>query len=502
MRFVVYAMILSVLLAEYLKLTFSLPQPVAWLPEIVSLFAALIVIVRGIQNRFQDVDARYLIVFGIMFMHIVAGVVLNQMSPGVLFTGIRIYLKSLPFFFLPLVVKVEDRDLKWQLLLIAAICLVQLPIAWDQRMATVARGGITGDDTAGTLRISSFMSVFLCCAAAVAMAFYLKGRLSLKALVAFLALTLPATMINETKGTLLLLPVALLAPVMFLGKERGAARLKQSVLTLALIGAFFATFIPVYDYFIMPRWGYGILDFVQMEGRLERYLVKDSELGSDDAGKIDSLFLPFKAARHDPTQIAFGLGIGNVSPSFLGPGFEGDHFGRYGHLVGPTTALLLWEVGLIGTALAFVMLYLIFRDALVARDAGGITGALALGWIAVVGIIFMAWFYKKTIGSDALSYLFWFYSGVIVAASLRIRRMEVPAIAARRVADSRRHPVRAAAPLLQLPSDSAPAAADCALGDLVSLPTVREPSEAFRPIVSKLLSREGARGNITNRVWR
>ena len=45
-----------------------------------------------------------------------------------------------------------------------------------RRMATVARGGITGDDTSGTLRISSFMSVFLCCAAAVAMAFYLEGQ--------------------------------------------------------------------------------------------------------------------------------------------------------------------------------------------------------------------------------------------------------------------------------------------------------------------------------------
>ena len=95
------------------------------------------------------------------------------------------------------------------------------------------------------------------------------------------------------------------------------------------------------------------------------------------------------------------------------------------HLMGPTTALFLWEIGLVGTALAFLILYLIFRDALVAREADGITGALALGWIAVIGIMFLAWFYKKTVGSDALSYLFWFYSGVIAAASLRIRREDM-----------------------------------------------------------------------------
>ncbi len=149
-------------------------------------------------------------------------------------------------------------------------------------------------------------------------------------LVAFLALTLPATMINETKGTMILLPIALLAPVIFLGKSSGTARVKKTALTLVLIGAFFAAFIPVYDHFIQPRWGYGILDFFQMEGRVERYLVKDSELGSEKAGKIDSLVLPFKAARHDPAQLVFGLGIANMSPSSLGPGFEGDHFGRYG----------------------------------------------------------------------------------------------------------------------------------------------------------------------------
>jgi hypothetical protein len=442
MRFVVILMIVSVLLAEYLTKEYSLPRAIGWLPEVVSLLAAIIVIVRGIQTRFQDVDAKYFIVFGIMALHIVAGVILNQMSAGVLFSGIRIYLKSLPFFFLPLVVKVEDRDLKWQLLLIAGISLMQFPIAWPQQQMP----GVTGDNVSGTLRISSFMSVFLCCTSAVAMSLYLKSRISLVMLIAFLALTLPATMINETKGTMFLLPIALIAPVIFLGKVPGAKRVKQAALTLVLIGGFFAAFIPVYDHFIQERWGYGILDFFQMEGRVENYLMKDSELGSQKTGKIDSLFLPFKAARHDPTQLVFGLGIANVSASSLGPGFEGDYFGKYGLLMGPTTAVFLWEMGLIGTALAFLILYMIFRDARVAREADGITGALALGWIAVTGIMFIAWFYKKTVGSDALSYLFWFYSGVIAAASVRIRRKNMAEeSAAIRNAISRRRLVRASA---------------------------------------------------------
>jgi hypothetical protein len=440
MRFVIFLMIVSVLLGEYLTQEFSLPRYIAWLPEMVSLLAGLIVIVRGIQTRFRDVDAKYFIVFGIMALHIVAGVILNQMSAGVVFSGIRIYLKSLPFFFLPLVVKFEDQDLKWQLLLIAGICLVQFPIAWNQQQMP----GVTGDSVSGTLGISSFMSVFLCCTAAVAMSLYLKSKISLAMLIFFLALTLPATMINETKGTMFLLPVALLAPVIFLGKTPGTKKMKQTALTLVLIGGFFAAFIPIYDYY--ARWNYGILDFFQMEGRVEGYLVKNSDLGSAETGKIDSLFLPFKAARHDPTQLVFGLGIANVSPSSLGHGFEGEYFGKYGLLMGPTTALFLWEIGLIGTTLAFLILYLIFRDARVARKAEGMTGAIALGWIAVIGIMFIAWFYKKTVGSDALGYLFWFYSGVIAAASMRIRRTNMAEESAKsRDAVSRRRLVRASA---------------------------------------------------------
>ncbi|MCI0628872.1 MAG: hypothetical protein L0387_45715 [Acidobacteria bacterium] len=436
MRLVVYIMILSVLLAEYLTDHFSLPRPIAWLPESVSLFAALIVIVRGIQNRFKDVDARYLIVFGLLLLHITAGVILNHLSPGVVFAGIRTYLKSLPFFFLPLVARVEDRDLKRQLLLIAGICLIQLPIAWDQRMATEARGGYTGDGTTGTLGISSFLSIFLCGAVSVAMAFYLKGKLSLKALIVFLALTLPATMINETKGTLLLLPVALLAPVLFLG-QGGESKLKRGALTIVLIGVFIAAFIPVYDHFAKP--GLRILEFLQMEGRVERYLVKDSEIGSEKSGKIDSLLLPFKASRHDPIQVTFGLGIGNVSPSIFGHGFAGEHFGRYGHLVLTSISLLLWEVGVLGTALVFCLFYLIFRDTLFARDSSGSTGALALGWIGVVGVVFIAMFYKTTINSNALSYLFWLYSGVVAAASMRVRHAAVVSDVTPRPSGSQRH---------------------------------------------------------------
>lgn len=431
MQLLAVATILIVLLSEYLQKKLGLPRQVIWLPEIASMIAVAIVVSRLAATRFRDVDARYLIVFGLLLVHVILGILLNHLEPGVIFSGVRIYLKALPFFFLPIVLAFKERDLKLQLLLIGAVCLIQFPIAWDQRMAVAFRGGVTGDEAVGTLANPATLAVFLCCVASVTLACYLRKKISLWMLVAFFAVALPATMVNETKGTLLLLPLALLVPSFFIGRAGFANRMKQSALTIVLIAAFLSAFIPVYDYFAQQRWGYGILDFLTMEGRVENYLLKDADLGSQKIGKLDTLRLPFIAAARDPTQIAFGLGIGNVSPSFLGEGFTGAYFDLYGHLIGPAASFLLWEVGLIGILYVLVLMYFIFRDALVAREDPGLAGALALGWTGVIGIMFLAMFYNNTIDSNAVSYLFWYFSGVVAATSVRVRRAAAESNASR-----------------------------------------------------------------------
>jgi hypothetical protein len=442
MQFLIYAMIVSVLLAEYLQKKYSLPGIVGWMPEIVSLIAAVVVIVRGMQNRFATVDAKYLLVFGCFLVVVVAGILINQVSPGVIFTGLRIYLKSLPFFFLPLLFAIEEKALRRQLLLIAAICLIQLPIAWDQRSGDQAMGYYTGDHTVGTLDISSILSAFLCSAAAIAFALYLRGRMSLKALLLFLVLTLPATMINETKGTLILLPIAIGAVTIFAGEQSRQSAFKRVLLSVVLLSAFVAAFVPVYDSLISPRREYGLVDFIQ-EGRVKTYLDKGAELGSEQSGKIDAIFLPFQAARADPARIAFGFGIGNISPTSLGPGFRGKYYELYGHLSGPSVAVLLWETGVFGLCLSFLLYYLVFRDALLARQSTSeLKSALALGWLGVVGVMTIAMFYKATIRFDSLTYLFWFYSGVIVAAARSVRHSDAMAYAS----DSSRHAAAARNP--------------------------------------------------------
>lgn len=74
-------------------------------------------------------------------------------------------------------------------------------------------GGTLGAHTSGVL------SVYLCCAIALTVAFYVKGRIRLRLLLPMLAILATPTMLNETKVTLLLLPAALLGPVILGGKR-------------------------------------------------------------------------------------------------------------------------------------------------------------------------------------------------------------------------------------------------------------------------------------------
>jgi len=270
MHTLIVAAIVSVLSFEFLADLKWLPQLFKFFPEFFAIVAAVLIIVAGVRSRFQYVRSVYWLLFGAFLLIVICGAVVNRLEPGPIFAGLRIYLRALPFFFLPAVLELKENQLRVQLLLLLAFCLLQIPLAAAQRMATMARGGITGDETFGTLMSGSFLSLFLISAVCVLTGFFLRNRISAIKVFPLMILLLVPTMLNETKAVLVLVPVAFMT-CFVVGAKRGT-RLKNIVLGLVSVGCFIAIFIPVYDYFMIPRWGYGIVDFIMMEGRLEGYL--------------------------------------------------------------------------------------------------------------------------------------------------------------------------------------------------------------------------------------
>ena len=419
-RFVLIAIPILVV-SPFLVSLSLLPEPAKLLPEVLSLIAALCVIVAGVDQRFRFVPVKYWLVFGLMAIWIVCGVLANAVGTGPIVAGARTYLRALPFFFLPAVFNFQDVQIRHQVKLILALSLMQVPLAIAQRYIILSERRYTGDPVFGTLMLSSNLSIYLICVVCVLVGMFIRGRISKPIFIMLFMVLLVPTMINETKATLLLVPLGVLAAFVIGSPPR--KRLGVVIVSISLIVSFIAIFIPVYDAMnVYAKHRPPIASLYTEEGRLEELLNKDVELGTTEhPGRFDAVIVPLRYVLRDPVHVVFGLGIGNVSESALGKQFTGEYFQKFVEFSYTSTAVFLLELGVGGAALIFLVYWLIFRDALaVARiDNKGLRGAIAVGWCGVTAVMALASFYKSPHNSEALAYLYWYFSGLV--ATWRVR---------------------------------------------------------------------------------
>lgn len=427
MQLLILLLIVASMSFEYLAKRVGLPGPLNYVPELLAVCVAAYVVVMGARTRFQNVRFEYWVIFGGTLAVILSGIAMNSVASGPVFAGMRTYLRAMPLFFLPAVLAIDDRKLRRQLILILLMSLVQVPLTVYQRIHGRAEGHITGDLAMGTLMSSNHLSVFLICVACVLAGMYLRKRISLMKFVVLVLVVLIPTTVNETKGTIILAPIGLLT-TFILGAKPGK-RVGNALVALLVISLFGSIFLPVYDYYARQRWGYGLVDFMMMHGRVEGYLSKrDAGIGSQQAGRVDAIVIPVKELARDPPELAFGLGTGNASDSALGLQFTGQYFRRFEPFRQSTAAILILETGLFGLALVYVLYWLIFRDTrYVAERDKSLQGAIAVGWTGVSAVIVIATFYTNTIASPAISMLFWYFSGMLAAQRVRVEHQKARA---------------------------------------------------------------------------
>jgi hypothetical protein len=244
---------------------------------------------------------------------------------------------------------------------------------------------------------------------------YIKKRIRVATYILLVgALFIPAT-INESKGTLILLPFALLVPTLMSSQGQAFGRIRKMAGTVLVGILLVGVFVGIYD----RRWsdeGGSILSMYSEESISSR-LYKAQEPGRGyDTGRIDSIVIAVRELSTDPVSLAVGLGMGNVASSFSRTlvGEYSDRYVDYGVRV-TTIAYLLWETGVIGVLLAIIFLVMVFKDARAVSRLDGFCGVVALGWMGVVSVIGLSMFYKTLIEQNVLDYLFFFISGYIIA---------------------------------------------------------------------------------------
>jgi hypothetical protein len=401
-----------------------LPGFAKYVPELLGAAALLIVIALGIRDRFRFIRPVYWVIFGLLTLCLIASAFANKLDPGPLFSGLRVYLRAMPWFLLPAVAAFGENGVRKQLKWMLGISVLQLPIAIEQRIHTANNyyGFVadTGDWTTGTLIFSGDLSLFLVPVACVIAALTLKRQLPKWQGFVLAAATLAPTMINETKVTLIVLPTALF--ITFQAVSKRGERLKQMVLAIVVLGVFLAAFVPIYDWVQDNQAGHGLVDFFSSD-RASSYLDTDSKIGTTEhVGRLDSVRVAAAETVTDPVRAVLGLGIGNTMDSALGPQFSGKYFERYRLFTAETAfSTLLLELGFLGVGALLCVYWQIFRDALfVAEHGNPYVSALAAAWVGITPMMALALLYSPIHASVALSFLFWYFSGLVAAERMRL----------------------------------------------------------------------------------
>ncbi len=417
----ILVVICCVMSSDFLALTLNLPPILHFIPEVLSGILVAYVFIAGTRDRFRLIAPKYWLAFGALAVVILCGVINNGTGSGSIITGMRFYLRALPMFFVAAVAPVTDDQLKRQLKLLLGLALIQLPVAGYQRWVIYSLDRYSGDDVRGTLMDSGILSMFLISAVLVIVGLLLKRRIGkLSFTLLFFLLLLPTT-INETKVTVIFLPLGLLV-TLIIGAEPGK-RLRYAGLTLVALIGFGAIFVPVYDMLEQHNhYKVKIVDFFTNEQELDKYLVAHGRNrgtgigGTKVSGRGDAIMVPLAYLARDPVDLAFGLGLGNASPSNLGKNFEGAYYRLFRSVLVTSFTYFVLELGLMGVMLIGFIYWMIFADSLVvARADGGLVGAFAAGWTGVIAIFFLGILYNLYYQFPSVSYLFWYFTGLICA---------------------------------------------------------------------------------------
>jgi hypothetical protein len=302
--------------------------------------------------------------------------------------------------------------------------LVQTPLAVYQRFVEFANAMDTGDPVRGTAATSSSLSMLLLCGIAGIVVFYLRRRIGLFVATFLIGWLFLPTTINETKATLLLLPMAVIAPALLMRRSAKPIRRIMPIIAvgcLALI-AFVASYNTLSEY---REDGRTIGSFFS-EGLYERYLYSGGpEEGANYIGRLDSLVRAVDRLGRDPLTFAFGLGAGNVTTSFL-PQFDGEYasyYSRYGVDL-TQISLFLWEVGVVGLSAYLLLYWFVISDARALARSDGPLAPLGQLWTTVMLIMTTALLYKSIFSMNEIGYLFWYFGGVVASEAVLLREQQ------------------------------------------------------------------------------
>ncbi len=423
-KFVLIVLVFNLFFMEYLNKQLSLlPRYATWLPEIISILFVVIILVRFAVIKEFVFSNKYLFIIISFIVIFTASSLLNLSGPGSIIVGMRNYFKTLPLFLLPAVFRVDAERLKRWLKLFLPLLLIQCPLALYQRLIQFGLNA-NSDNVRGSLNTSGVLSFYLICAIAVLNGLYQKKYLSLKQFVILSLILFIPTTINETKVTIVYIPLAIVVPFLLNNEHHISIKFRKLV-SLAAVGIILsAIFVTIYDYIIQDKWGHGIFEFVTT-GKAVEYVYSGTPYNTNKNWRRgDRLVVAAATVSKDLGTFFFGYGPGNVTGSYFSK-FQDKAIDPTARANSQAVNNFIWETGFTGLIVYFTFLFFIFKDAFYLRVQDNLIGAFALGWCGVVVISSLNLFYQNILIMNVINYTFWFFSGVIASHAQRSRQEEM-----------------------------------------------------------------------------
>lgn len=398
------------------------PSVVKNLPDLGGVVVFIAFILESLRGRGFQLPVKYAVYAMLLMLLVCFSAIVNNQSSGSIILGVKNYFIYIPFFLLPFAYSFSQAEIRKYLYAMLGIALFQVPLAMYQRFVQFADRMHNGDIINGTLGISSFLSIFLICAIALLLGFYMRKRLGLGLLACLMLFLFLPTTVNETKGTLIILPLAILAPAIANAIHTGSIR---SLIPIGMLGCILVIgFLFIFSQFEKQVFGrelgeQDMMKYTFQDKDIEERSAEAPVIGKlrlnreQEVGRGDSMLLPFKVLSKDFFSIAFGVGIGNASETSIDL-LAGD-FKKYEHLKPDYTVIsrVTWELGVLGLVAAFAIVVMVAWDAFIVASRQDYIGAFALGWLGVVAVVAFSMTYKELIYGNVISMFFWFFCGYV-----------------------------------------------------------------------------------------
>ena len=430
-------MFLVIFFSDFLTIQYGiLPKIFFFLPDAFAFGIAVFVIPRIIARKSFKIPIKYLLLFFAFVYVVISGIILNEISAETIIAGIRSYFKYIFIFLLPLAYDYSGADLVKQFKVLIILGLLQIPVSFIERFVLHVDKG-SGDIITGTLAKSTSLTIMMIGFILMFLALYLRKNIPIKTLLLLSFLFFLPTTINETKSTVILLPAGLAGLFFVMYKEISKKQITIIIGSgVLLLGLYVVLYDALYsttddagfiDMMIGERGmvqggGYNLSGF-QVDPNVitniqEKVVGEYKDLPEEDKkllGRFDTFYIPLQvylSKESDISQSLFGFGVGNAT-SLFGKGATYKHIRRLqgGHT---TLSLFLWETGIIGVFLFVMFLIFILWDTLVLTRESGVWGVFACGWFGILIVTLATLPYYTMFYFPEISFLFMFFSGVVV----------------------------------------------------------------------------------------